>query len=78
MELTYDTCMETVLRVILKRCQISNAMWAKDENGRMYQVNKHKLHTITNYSRIPIICNCNRLEMYNVSGFFIERDKFVY
>ncbi|XP_005174915.1 uncharacterized protein LOC101897717 isoform X1 [Musca domestica] len=38
MELTYDTCMETVLRVILKRCQISNAMWAKDENGRMYQV----------------------------------------
>ncbi|XP_061402829.1 uncharacterized protein LOC133338675 [Musca vetustissima] len=36
--LTYDTCMETVLRVILKRCQISNAMWAKDENGRMYQV----------------------------------------
>ncbi|XP_075153043.1 uncharacterized protein LOC142226744 [Haematobia irritans] len=38
MELTFDTCMETVLRVLLKRCQIHNAVWTKDEEGRMYQV----------------------------------------
>uniref|UniRef100_A0A1I8P3K7 DUF389 domain-containing protein n=1 Tax=Stomoxys calcitrans TaxID=35570 RepID=A0A1I8P3K7_STOCA len=38
MELTVDTCMETVLRVILKRCQVQNAVWTKDEEGQMYQV----------------------------------------
>lgn len=32
--------MESVLRVILKRYQISNAVWTKDEDGRMYQVSK--------------------------------------
>ncbi|XP_039952894.1 uncharacterized protein LOC126753564 isoform X3 [Bactrocera neohumeralis] len=33
-----DSCMETVLREILKRSQIFNAVWTKDTDGRMHQV----------------------------------------
>uniref|UniRef100_A0A034WL24 Uncharacterized protein n=1 Tax=Bactrocera dorsalis TaxID=27457 RepID=A0A034WL24_BACDO len=33
-----DSCMETVLREILKRSQIFNAVWTKDTDGRMHQL----------------------------------------
>ncbi|XP_036328116.1 uncharacterized protein LOC118740618 [Rhagoletis pomonella] len=33
-----DSCMEWVLREILKKAQIFNAVWTKDTNGRTYQV----------------------------------------
>uniref|UniRef100_A0A0A1WKR0 Uncharacterized protein MJ1221 n=1 Tax=Zeugodacus cucurbitae TaxID=28588 RepID=A0A0A1WKR0_ZEUCU len=33
-----DSCMETVLREILRRSQIFNAVWTKDTDGRMHQI----------------------------------------
>ncbi|XP_053961316.1 uncharacterized protein LOC128865215 [Anastrepha ludens] len=33
-----DSCMETVLREILKKSQIFNAFWTKDADGRVYQI----------------------------------------
>ncbi|XP_065355475.1 uncharacterized protein LOC135949942 [Calliphora vicina] len=38
LELSQDICMETVLKEILKKFHIQSATWAKDAEGRMYQI----------------------------------------
>ncbi|KAM7353003.1 uncharacterized protein ACRADG_005308 [Cochliomyia hominivorax] len=38
LELSQDICMETVLKEILKKFHIQGATWAKDAEGRMYQI----------------------------------------
>lgn len=40
LELSQDICMETVLKEILKKFHIQGATWAKDAEGRMYQVGR--------------------------------------
>ncbi|KAI8118668.1 hypothetical protein FF38_07083 [Lucilia cuprina] len=38
LELSKDICMETVLKEILKKFHIQSATWAKDAEGRMFQI----------------------------------------